>query len=163
MSEQAAVAEKIEAEPQEHESPKTEIVIQEVLPQAVEKIWPYIEDMIRQVCNSSDVLQKLETPSDVRRNLMANKYGLWLILADGGIKAAITMGIEICPRAQICKCYLCGGTEIKRWMGPFHQYIVERAREANCRFLQFEGNGPWVKLLQKFGFKKTSETFTLEI
>ncbi|MGI9451996.1 MAG: hypothetical protein ACR2QH_15350 [Geminicoccaceae bacterium] len=156
---------------------KGDVVIQEILPPApidlddpdrlpspLEKVWPYVEDMIRKAILSSDLLQKLETPKDVFNNLMANNYGLWVILADGGIKAAITMGIERKPRAQICKCYLCGGTEIERWMGPFYDYIIEQARNADCRFLQFEGRSEaWERLLKPYKFQKTSETFTLEI
>ena len=103
------------------------------------------------------------TTQDVLAQVMRRQNGLWAVWIDGEIKAAIVMGIEVHPRAHVVKIHLAGGSDLEHWIEPFYEYVVERARIANCRFVQIDGREPWGRKLKQYGFKKTSEVFTLEV
>lgn len=144
-------------------TPETEIAITVVQSPAVSAIWDRVEEEIRKALNSSDILQKLETPQDVRKRCENGEYNLIVITRGNELLAALVVSIITYPRAQMCVINYCGGTDLEAWIKPFYDFIVEGARNLNCRFIHIDGRYSWIKKLQEFGFEKTSEQFTLEI
>ena len=138
-------------------------VLEEMLPGAVAGVWPHIAGMIRDAVNASDVYSKLETPQDIMMRCEAGDYNLWLVFKGAEIKAALVVSLDCYPRMNIFTINYCGGCDIDDWIDDLHTYVVERGRNANCRFIRIDGRYGWIGKLQKLGFNETSRQFTKEI
>ena len=152
-----------EGEPQAPSSAESNVVCVSIVPTAIEAIWPKIEQMLRSSVEWADFGPKIESTADVRQKLIADQYELFLCLQGGSILAALIISIAHHSRCSVLDIHYGAGHNMELWIKPFHDLVIEQARQQGCRFMRIEGRSAWAKPLAKFGFKKAYTGFLLEI
>ena len=140
-----------------------EILCEHVTLNALDGVWHLVEPMLKEAVNWSEITAKMEGIDDIFLKLKGGKYALWLCLRDGQVLAAIVLGVTEHSRCLVVDIHYGGGLEMKHWIGPFCETIVDKSRNAGCRFIRINGRKGWAAPLKKLGFTEAYVAFMREI
>ena len=143
--------------------PFDQVIPYPVAPTAVDALWPHIEPMIRRAVNHEPMLARLECAEDVRKKLVSGRYGLWLVLKAGEIKAAIVLSTREHSRGRVVCAEYAGGEGLAEWIEPLIEEVTEKARAVDTRALMVTGREQWQGILEKLGFKRVYSVWMKEI
>lgn len=145
------------------EAPDPPIVWTLCVPEAVERAWEHVRPILKRSVEWSDITAKLEGLDDVRSKLIAAHYTLWIATQGQRLIAAVVADVAQHSRNRVCNIHYGAGDEMEHWLQSFADEIIERARQAGCRFIRIEGRDGWGRALKSIGFKKAYTGFMLEI
>lgn len=117
-----------------------------VAPEDVDKVWPFVADMIDDAYAAMD-----EDTPDVRRWLVERKGILWVYATDDQVIHAIVTTSLVRKRGGrlACRMVACGGRMMEAWK-HHHATIEEYARGEGCYKVMADGRPGWARVLEGY-------------
>ena len=140
-----------------------EITCEHVVVEAIDGVWHRVEPMLKESVNWSETTAKMEGIDDIFLRIKGGQYALWLCLRDGQVLAAVVLGVTEHSRCLVVDIHYGAGMDLEHWIAPFCDTIVDKSRNAGCRFIRVNGRKGWAKPLKKLGFTEAYVAFMREI
>lgn len=131
-------------------------VIEGVLADDVDAIWPAVEKQVNRVLDSFDFGYGADY---VHGKLKEKEMQLWICNGD----AVAVTEILIMPNFKILAVPLVAGEGMSDWLPDLVETLKEFGREHDCKYMEGYGRKGWVKALAFGGFKEYSVNTRCEL
>lgn len=135
-------------------------MIQCVHKDSVHHVWsdvrPLLEKAVEHSCGEcgiQDIYQKIED----------GKMGLIIISDDNNIIAAAVVEFMNYPQITSLRVAFLGGKKMADWLGDLIEFLDKWASENNMARIELMGRDGWVKVLERYGYKKQYTFMTKEL
>jgi len=115
-------------------------------------IWPAVAPLLAKAIAYSGGrydLRALFEQIDEGREL------LWVIYADGPIRAVFTSRETLYPRRTLLTVDFCGGADVSEWAEPITERLRAFARDRGLDGVEFYGRRGWGRIMKPFGWQQS--------
>jgi hypothetical protein len=117
------------------------ITIRNILPQALDAVWPDIETWVKNALADD----KSYTSDDVKE-ACRKKLDLWLIY-NGKLKGFLISSIYDAPQCKCCYAPWLGGEDLSEWVAEAFKIFGEYLKENGVEQYSFIGRKAWGRLI----------------
>ena len=114
-------------------------------PAHVHEIWPNVSSLIYVAMARG----KLGSFAEVKKQVLAGKYLLWLAHDGNVIKGAVVTSLETTEWDKSCIIVACGGKDIADWI-EFLPLIEKFAQAEGCNRILLFGREGWQRILPQY-------------
>lgn len=111
-------------------------------PARVHEIWPNVSGLIYKAMDKG----KLGSFAEVKKEVLAGNYLLWLAYDGANVKGAVVTALEKTEWDKSCVIVACGGKFIEEWI-DLMPVIEKFARDEGCNRILIYGREGWIGML----------------
>ena len=137
------------------------IVLDRVLLEDVERVWPFVEPHIVAAC---DAVTTEITPEFIHAEALADRRTLWAIIDTDDpfpFLAAFATGERLTTRGRVVFIDVLGGRERQRWLEPCLAELEAQAKAMGAVSIEIEGRRGWKRVLP--GYREVRVTLEKEL
>lgn len=136
-----------------------DIYIRGIQSAAVGEVWPIVSRWIQDALEAGHSLESID---DVREQIEACDYQLWVVYSPGPVAAFVTrIATGELGSALVAVCL--GGRGMHHWLFAVEDVICNFARDKGCKRVSLHGRRGWVRQLAKYGWAEESVNVTKEL
>jgi hypothetical protein len=117
-------------------------------PKRVDEFWPHVSSLLKAACRRTE----LNAFADIEADVLSGRSLLWLAWNGRTIEAAAATILINSEIGKVCIITVCGGSELKRWLGLINQ-IENYARDEGCARVRIFGRQGWLRALDGYEAK----------
>jgi len=122
-------------------------------------IWPAVSGWIAEALAAGHSLESID---DVREQIEARDYQLWVVYSPGPVAAFVTrIATGELGSALVAVCL--GGQGMHHWLFAVEDVISNFARDKGCKRVCLHGRRGWVRQLAGYGWAEESVNVTKEL
>lgn len=129
------------------------VLVEGVLSDEVEEVWPLIAGKIRIALENGG---SLEEPESIRGALMDQEMQLWLIKDLHQVYGVAVSRIEVCDKALVLQIVALSGEGMEGWLEEFERVMRVFGAARGCKYLALTGRRGWLKALKKLSWYESA-------
>lgn len=134
-------------------------MISYVPPDFLPDIWNEVEGFIKSAIEHSCGESQIQ---DIYKKIEEQKMGL-IVVEDEGIIAAAVVEFMNYPQITALRVAYLGGLRMTDWLGELVEFLDKWALENGMNRVEQMGRHGWVKVLEKYGYRKRYVFMTKEL
>lgn len=127
---------------------------------AITYVWTDVEPMLQKAIDASGGRYTTVSLLDA---LFKGELGLWVVMDEGNIIAALTTRICEYPKHRALALDWIGGARMKEWLPMAHDVFSRYAEDHGCTELQGYGRKAWDRWLRTYGWKPDYIAYKMEL
>jgi len=124
-------------------------IISYVPPKNVHIIWGQVEPLLLKAVMYDDFSYNGQNLLD---GILQKDMQLWISWTHKVESAVLTQIIEY-PKFKVCRWFLAGGSNMKKWLDQMTSQVEDWAKENNCKRIELVGRKGWIKKLKDYEAK----------
>ena len=140
------------------------LVLTAVPASVIDVIWSDVARVLRGSVSTANGRFDL---NDIREGIKSGFYGLWVVMDEDRVVAALTTRIIVYPQ---CKSLAMdwvggsrGGARMSEWLPKAHKVITKFAKENGCTQIEGYGRKGWNRWLRAYGWEPHYIAYKMEI
>jgi hypothetical protein len=115
-------------------------------------IWPVVAPLLAKALAYSGGRYDLHT---LFGQIDEGKELLWVIYADGPVRAAFTSRETMYPKRTLLTVDFLGGDGVNEWAGPITERLAAFANDRGLDGVEFYGRPGWGRVMKPFGWRQS--------
>tara|TARA_R100001126_G_C4858221_1_gene165823 strand:- start:841 stop:1260 length:420 start_codon:yes stop_codon:yes gene_type:complete len=136
------------------------MIISSVPKEVVDFVW---QDVCKVLHKSVETSGGKFTMDDIYDGVVNDMYGLWIVMENKKVIAAITTRIIEYPGKRGMAMDWIGGTRMLEWLPMAQRTLQKFAKENNCTHLEGYGRKAWSKVLKKYNWQPEYIAYRMEL
>ena len=136
------------------------LVLTAVPTAVVDVIWNDVARVLRRSVLTAGGRFEL---NDVREGIKSGFYGLWVVMEEDRVVAALTTRVVVYPQCKSLAMDWIGGSRMREWLPQAQKVMTKFAKENGCTQLEGYGRKGWDRWLRAYGWEPHYIAYKMEI